>query len=267
MRHSLLHVTGRVNMATLRQKGSLLFHSAAKGWSLVAEDASIRQVLARQQEFVQRRAMYFSSSRVDIGNSGHKQRKRQHREQHEMEAPTSPMMGSIFPSNCFVRDERDENLMKPVFPSIKIGKRHRLYSTNSTDATSSTINLVSPPALASKSKTGAPMLGPLKRSKITMAGNTGSKDDNEIEGEKNKNVSSNDSDLEDWKRVRTIKVPQYGQDAEKAFRSLQIARKERARVKTSINVQRALYGNMVICAAKLGAWMSSGSSSMMSEFV
>lgn len=70
-----------------------------------------------------------------------------------------------------------------------------------------------------------------------------------------------------YKRVRTIKVPQYGPDADKAVRSLQSARKERARVKTSINVQRALYGNMVICAAKLGAWISSGSSSMMSEFV
>ena len=55
--------------------------------------------------------------------------------------------------------------------------------------------------------------------------------------------------------------------ADKAVRSLQSARKERARIKTSINVQRALYGNMVICAAKLGAWISSGSSSMMSEFV
>lgn len=70
-----------------------------------------------------------------------------------------------------------------------------------------------------------------------------------------------------WKRVRTIKVPRYGPDADKAVRSLQSARKERARVKTSINVQRALYGNMVICVAKLGAWASSGSSSMMSEFV
>ena len=70
-----------------------------------------------------------------------------------------------------------------------------------------------------------------------------------------------------YKRVRTIKVPQYGPDADKAVRSLQSARKERARVKTSINVQRALFGNMVICVAKLGAWISSGSSSMMSEFV
>ena len=70
-----------------------------------------------------------------------------------------------------------------------------------------------------------------------------------------------------WKRVRTIRVPEFGPDADRAVRSLQNARKERARVKTSVNVQRALYGNMLICVAKLGAWVSSGSSSMMAEFV
>lgn len=42
---------------------------------------------------------------------------------------------------------------------------------------------------------------------------------------------------------------------------------EAARARTASNVRRALTGNMVICVAKLGAWISSGSSSMLSEFV
>ena len=42
---------------------------------------------------------------------------------------------------------------------------------------------------------------------------------------------------------------------------------ERAREKTTENVQRALAGNVVICAAKLAASISSGSSSMFSEFI
>jgi hypothetical protein len=94
--------------------------------------------------------------------------------------------------------------------------------------------------------------------------------ENENENNNNNNntaIESNTVEEKGYKRVRTIRVPQYGPDADKAVRSLQIARKERARIKTSINVQRALYGNMIICAAKLGAWLSSGSSSMMSEFM
>lgn len=66
---------------------------------------------------------------------------------------------------------------------------------------------------------------------------------------------------------RAIKVPQFGFDADKAVRSLQNARKEQARAKTAANVRRALFGNLIICASKFGAWLSSGSSSMMSEFV
>ena len=65
-----------------------------------------------------------------------------------------------------------------------------------------------------------------------------------------------------------IRVPKYGNQKEiDTIRNLQNARKERARAKTSSNVRRALYGNLFICTAKLGAWLSSGSSSMMSEFV
>lgn len=68
------------------------------------------------------------------------------------------------------------------------------------------------------------------------------------------------------RRVR-IKVPNFGPDADQAVLSLQNARKERARAKTAANVRRALIGNVVICVAKFGAWLSSGSSSMMSEFI
>ena len=42
---------------------------------------------------------------------------------------------------------------------------------------------------------------------------------------------------------------------------------ELAREKTKENVQRALAGNVAICAAKLAAFLSSGSSSMFSEFI
>lgn len=42
---------------------------------------------------------------------------------------------------------------------------------------------------------------------------------------------------------------------------------ELAREKTTVNVQRALVGNMLICTAKLGAYLGSGSSSMFSEFI
>lgn len=62
-------------------------------------------------------------------------------------------------------------------------------------------------------------------------------------------------------------VPNYGPEADRAVETLQKARKEKAHAKTAANVRRALVGNVVICAAKFGAWVSSGSSSMMSEFV
>lgn len=43
--------------------------------------------------------------------------------------------------------------------------------------------------------------------------------------------------------------------------------KERNRNKMAANVYRALWGNVAICAAKLGAWTSSGSSALLAEFV
>ena len=65
-----------------------------------------------------------------------------------------------------------------------------------------------------------------------------------------------------------LRVPnKVGTKADEAVQVLQQARKEKANNKTLKNVQRALIGNVVICAAKLGAWMTSGSSSMMSEFI
>ena len=146
------------------------------------------------------------------------------------------------------------------------------------------------PRTSSSTGSTAAMSTPTKTTKMTMATSSSSdstEKKNKTEGaqppasmmsvsasvtdsedEKDNNSSGSGSKEEaGYRRVRTIKVPQYGPDADKAVRSLHNARKERARVKTSINVQRALYGNMLICAAKLGAWVSSGSSSMMSEFV
>lgn len=43
--------------------------------------------------------------------------------------------------------------------------------------------------------------------------------------------------------------------------------KEESRLKTAQNVYRALWGNVIICVAKLGAWISSGSSGMLAEFI
>lgn len=42
---------------------------------------------------------------------------------------------------------------------------------------------------------------------------------------------------------------------------------EQSRLRTAANVRRALLGNTIICGAKFGAWITSGSSSMLSEFV
>jgi zinc transporter 9 len=80
-------------------------------------------------------------------------------------------------------------------------------------------------------------------------------------------TSSTDSTKNKGLGRMRIDVPNYGPDADKAVKSLQNARKERARAKTAANVRRALYGNSIICVAKFGAWFSSGSSSMMAEFV
>uniref|UniRef100_A0A6U5PQ18 Cation efflux protein transmembrane domain-containing protein n=1 Tax=Grammatophora oceanica TaxID=210454 RepID=A0A6U5PQ18_9STRA len=62
-------------------------------------------------------------------------------------------------------------------------------------------------------------------------------------------------------------VDDFNTETYRYIRRNQKTRVERHRLKTAMNVRRALFGNVVICFAKLGAWMSSGSSSMLSEFI
>jgi len=63
---------------------------------------------------------------------------------------------------------------------------------------------------------------------------------------------------------------QESKDAKDAYRFIQRRQRnnvEQARAKTAANVRRALTGNTIICVAKFGAWLSSGSSCMLSEFI
>jgi hypothetical protein len=211
---------------------------------------------------------------------------------------TSPL--SLAPSaTVWIGDSQEsgnENANLPpliTLPSSSMENQQRrwyyIQSANATIATSIDSSLPStlPISMSMSSSSSTPASTPGETPRITT--DTTKKDDYENENDKSlvtpaestisdarlasdekessSETESNTVEEKGYKRVRTIRVPQYGPDADKAVRSLQIARKERARVKTSINVQRALYGNMVICAAKLGAWISSGSSSMMSEFM
>ncbi len=86
-------------------------------------------------------------------------------------------------------------------------------------------------------------------------------------GKTDEPVAYTKQELRDKSRRIRLKVPNFGPEADKAVESLQQARKERARAKTAANVWRAMIGNVVICTAKFGAWLSSGSSSMLSEFI
>jgi hypothetical protein len=138
-------------------------------------------------------------------------------------------------------------------------QRRRWYSSNNNNNNNSTSSSIAPPSTAPIST----------RAVTTTATTTTTNDDdgnsestNQIDNivttnsDDNNNEKNDDDDKnnESWKRIRTIQVPQYGhKDADDA--------------KTAANVRRALYGNLFICVSKLGAWMSSGSSSMMSEFV
>ena len=86
-------------------------------------------------------------------------------------------------------------------------------------------------------------------------------------------TSEEDSSSPDWiedlssqQQTRTT-IPDDYSETYRYIRLKQEANRENARARTAANVQRALAGNVVICAAKLGAWISSGSSSMLSEFV
>lgn len=63
-------------------------------------------------------------------------------------------------------------------------------------------------------------------------------------------------------------VPSVGQDEYYRYvESVQHSRREFLRARTYSNVTRALWGNVVIAVAKAAAWISSGSSAMMSETV
>ena len=179
-------------------------------------------------------------------------------------------------------NSRDNNNNGTTATSTKQQQQRRWYSSNTNNNTNSnsTSTFITPPSTSS-----------ISTRVVTTASNTTTNDDDNSESSsttkqtdnivyenddhkisniKNKNKDDdNDNDNEEsWKRIRTIQVPQYGhKDADEAVTSLQNARNERARAKTAANVRRALYGNLFICVSKLGAWMSSGSSSMMSEFV
>jgi solute carrier family 30 (zinc transporter), member 9 len=69
--------------------------------------------------------------------------------------------------------------------------------------------------------------------------------------------------LKERRRRLTVVYPYSEQDILRK----QHIRKELARERTVANVNRALLGNVIIASAKLAAWFSSQSSSMMSEFI
>ena len=54
--------------------------------------------------------------------------------------------------------------------------------------------------------------------------------------------------------------------SKEAYAKILAQRKQKSILKTSKNVNRALMGNLLICAAKFGAYASSGSSAMLAEF-
>ena len=68
------------------------------------------------------------------------------------------------------------------------------------------------------------------------------------------------------KRSRRFFAPDPDRKFYAKIQNIQNLKKEQARRKTASNVYRALWGNVVICAAKFGAWLSSGSSGMLAEF-
>jgi zinc transporter 9 len=75
-----------------------------------------------------------------------------------------------------------------------------------------------------------------------------------------------DLPLQDTHQALTNETEQF-QKSYKYVRRRQQNELALSRQKAVTNVQRALIGNVVICVAKFGAWVSSGSSSMLSELV
>jgi len=287
MRHSLLHTTGRVRMRALRYYSPSSYYSTdSTTRSNSSSTDESNALLPRREEFVRRRLHSEIGNWASGNRSNDRKQEGQHGEHHGMRATTPMMMPSTLLMNNVFDCLDDKNIITnsslSVISSIRIRKQpqHRWYSAKpANNGTDPTIDLVSPSTLSSRTTPIASMAMPIKTSTMTMA--TTSKDDVKNKNEKDHsddtttdmanstddNISTDNSKEVGWRRVRFIKVPEYGPDADRAVRYLQNARKEQARVKTSINVQRALYGNMIICTAKLGAWISSGSSSMMAEFV
>mmetsp|Transcript_41118 Transcript_41118/g.46722 ORF Transcript_41118/g.46722 Transcript_41118/m.46722 type:complete len:586 (+) Transcript_41118:126-1883(+) len=102
---------------------------------------------------------------------------------------------------------------------------------------------------------------------IAPLSSTGS---NSEEEDKNKKKESRSDPENPLPQFQLPKLLQESIDANEAYRFIQRKQKnnvEQARAKTTINVRRALTGNAIICVAKFGAWLSSGSSSMLSEFI
>ena len=81
--------------------------------------------------------------------------------------------------------------------------------------------------------------------------------------------------LDEWHHLNRDDHPALAltrpmRDLNETFRRLvrtQQSNVEKSRARTSANVRRALYGNLFICVAKFSAWLSSGSSAMLSEFI
>lgn len=58
----------------------------------------------------------------------------------------------------------------------------------------------------------------------------------------------------------------FDRDMYKQIRKLQSVQQETMRKQMATNIHRALWGNVIICAAKFGAWAHSGSAGMLAEF-
>ena len=71
------------------------------------------------------------------------------------------------------------------------------------------------------------------------------------------------------RRRRTRRFLEKDPDLEfyNRIQHIQDLKKEQHRMKTATNVYRALWGNVIICVAKFGAWTTSGSSGMLAEFI
>ena len=306
MRSSLVNTPNQSRMRVWKSRHNtyLYYSSAAIGTgrnAKLGESSTTASFFPRKQEFARKRFLYFSSAGTPNGNTSYDNLYRlmtsNLSREKKRNQPKIESVSLIVPTSDRLKgDLRNVNFSVISIPSsITHNQRQRWYSTKIKVGKLFTVIVALPPLpLAPFAPTSAALIStssptPSETPRATMEALSKDVSENVIQDSQadiisSIDVTSNQKDIDSseksnesiaskgdtekgWKRVMAIKVPQYGPDADKAVRSLQIARKERARIKTSINVQRALYGNMVICVAKLGAWFSSGSSSMMSEFV